>query len=279
MTLENLNLKYGNILNMLMMHELEMYILRMENQDLTEPKEPCEEVKDGEIDALLEENQDLTEPKESCEEVKDGEIDALLKENQDLTEPKEPCEEVKDGEIDALLEENQDLTEPKEPCEEVKDGGIDALLEENPDLTEPKEPCDEVKDGEIDALLEENQDLKEQKEPCDEVKDYMEIEQNVLRDDFENLTLRYGNLLKMQMKHKAEMDILRKENQDLRELKEPLVDHKDVEIVTFLRINRKLLVEKEEKDLEIARLREENRTLKLRFGVEEKEEEEGEEEE
>ncbi|KAK5931863.1 hypothetical protein CgunFtcFv8_003621 [Champsocephalus gunnari] len=101
-----------------------------------------------------------------------------------------------------------------------------------------------------------------------EVKDYVEIERNVLRDDLENLNLRYGNLLKKQMKHELEMDILRMENQDLRELKEPCADHKDVEIVTLLRINRKLHVGKEEKDLEIARLREEIRTLKLRFGVE-----------
>ncbi|KAF3849491.1 hypothetical protein F7725_019210 [Dissostichus mawsoni] len=76
-----------------------------------------------EMEALLEENRDLTEPKEPCEEVKDVEIEALLEENRDLTEPKEPCEEVKDGGIDALLEENQDLKEPKEGCEEVKDGG------------------------------------------------------------------------------------------------------------------------------------------------------------
>ncbi|KAK5898781.1 hypothetical protein CesoFtcFv8_008327 [Champsocephalus esox] len=47
----------------------------------------CQKTK-REIDALLEENQDLTEPKEPCEEVKDVEIDALLKENRDLTEPK-----------------------------------------------------------------------------------------------------------------------------------------------------------------------------------------------
>ncbi|KAF3842887.1 hypothetical protein F7725_001736 [Dissostichus mawsoni] len=90
----------------------------------------------------------------------------------------------------------------------------------------------------------------------------MEIERNVLRDDLENLNLRYGNLIKTQMKDEAEMDILRKDTDD-----------KDVEI---------LQVEKEEKDLEIARLREENRTLKLRCGVEEEEgaveEEEGEEE-
>ncbi|KAF3850178.1 hypothetical protein F7725_019897 [Dissostichus mawsoni] len=104
--------------------EVEELLQLEENQDLTEPKEPCEEVKDVEIDALLKENQDLTEPKEPCEEVKDGEIDALLKENQDLTEPKEPCEEVKDGEIDALLKENQELTEPKEPCEESVDRGL-----------------------------------------------------------------------------------------------------------------------------------------------------------
>ncbi|KAF3845549.1 hypothetical protein F7725_008712 [Dissostichus mawsoni] len=83
----------------------------------------------------------------------------------------------------------------------------------------------------------------------------MEIERNVLRDDLENLNLRYGNLLKTQMNDEAEMDILRKD-----------ADDKDVEIVTLLRINKKLQVAKEEKDLEIARLREENRTLKLRCG-------------
>ncbi|KAF3859930.1 hypothetical protein F7725_000185 [Dissostichus mawsoni] len=83
----------------------------------------------------------------------------------------------------------------------------------------------------------------------------MEIERNFLRDDLENLNLRYGNLLKTQMKDEAEMDILRKD-----------ADDKDVEIVTLLRINRKLQVEKEEKDLAIARLRKENRTLKLRCG-------------
>ncbi|KAF3844383.1 hypothetical protein F7725_007546 [Dissostichus mawsoni] len=79
----------------------------------------------------------------------------------------------------------------------------------------------------------------------------MEIERNVLRGDLEYLNLRYGNLLKTRMKDEAEMDILRKENQNLRELKKPCTD---------------------DKDLEIARLREENRTLKLRCGVEEDEE-------
>ncbi|KAF3849494.1 hypothetical protein F7725_019213 [Dissostichus mawsoni] len=97
-----------------------------ENQDL-KPKEPCEEVKDVEIDALLEENQELTEPKEVNQDLKnlknlvrskDVRIDALLEENQDLTEPKEGCEEVKDGEIDALQREtSQNLKN----FEEVKD--------------------------------------------------------------------------------------------------------------------------------------------------------------
>ncbi|KAK5925849.1 hypothetical protein CgunFtcFv8_021473 [Champsocephalus gunnari] len=257
-----------------------------EEEDLKEEKMQ-EQASQTEEEDLKEEQRVLTNeemnrkhltPLKWCLKTK-RDMDALLEENQDLTEPEEPREEVKEGEMDALLEENQDLTEPEEPCEEVKDGEMDALLEENLDLTEPEEPCEEVKEGEMDALLEENQDLTEPEEPCEEETVDMEIERDALKEELENLNLTYGNLLKTQMKHEAEMDILRKENQDLRELEGPFADYKDVEIVSLLRINRKLHDEREENDLEIARLQEENRTLKLRFGVEEGEEEEGEDEE
>ncbi|KAK5894551.1 hypothetical protein CesoFtcFv8_011233 [Champsocephalus esox] len=237
------------------------------------------QVQDGKLELELERSLRRKKEEKMQEQASQTEKEDLKEEKMQEQASQTEEEDLKEEQRVLTNEEmNRKHLTPLKWCLKTK-RDMDALLEENQDLTEPEEPCEEVKEGEMDALLEENQDLTEPEEPCEEETVDMKIERDALKEELENLNLTYGNLLKTQMKHEAEMDILRKENQDLRELEGPFADYKDVEIVSLLRINRKLHDEREENDLEIARLQEENRTLKLRFGVEEGEEEEGEDEE
>ncbi|KAK5847938.1 hypothetical protein PBY51_017027 [Eleginops maclovinus] len=82
-----------------------------------------------------------------------------------------------------------------------------------------------------------------------------------------HVNLKYGTLLVLQHKHRAEMVALRKENQDFKLQKERCEEEKDLQIAAVMRENQELQLQKErceeEKDLQIAAVMRENQELQL----------------
>ncbi|XP_034063300.1 girdin-like [Gymnodraco acuticeps] len=140
-----------------------------------------------------------------------------------------------------------------------------ALRERNQELHLQKERYVEENAVEMAALRERNQELKQEKERSVEEKvdkkenevkvepgvrhnvkmNALEIEQKVLRGNYEELNMKYEKFLKMHEKDKAEMATLQKANQEFEQQKERCVEEKDAEIAALLKENQTLKQEKE----------------------------------
>nr|XP_033953860.1 vicilin-like seed storage protein At2g18540 [Pseudochaenichthys georgianus] len=92
------------------------------------------------------------------------------------------------------------------------------------------------------------------------------IEHNVLRVNNEDLNMKYGMLQRTHKKVEAEMAALRKENQELKQLKEHCVEE-EAKMAALQKTNQELQQQKErcleKKSVEIAALRERNQELQL----------------